>query len=1230
MNKKIFTLLAGSLMLFMAVFSVNAQRTTWVGDTLRYLPEGIGKGAYHLHITQIGSNPLAPVASQRVLAMDEYGYAGIEVSNIADTYEELRQALWCVNVERPENYGQQPAYTFTNKEYGVDLAVTNGAFVTTTISSKAPTGTDFTHVLKQEIIGNGGSTIAADKVYSTGEYSDWAFSVRYNTSPLLTNQPLFLQIDDEPDFYLTFASGGAFGTGIYLAKVHYSDLFDSDAPFYRDHLVRFTLMNAAPRVLNANDFNTKLHETASGYQKMLFQPDVTANQVNVLAQPLKATDVNTLAAGASTPDTHYLYLRNEKGGYVYVSSEIYNETGQGSEHYLIIKDDVEAKNSKANVDQFRLVYYPSEDSVVINVREVVGHPDVAGGNVWDDVTYDQKENLYNWSILNYLIVRTQNLDNEEKNRIITVYNFPTTTRAHFGIHNCETVDPNRTTVEPDLYTVQDVDGRYLVIPMGNGDFTPEWKRLDVDDFDGTKDTIEVALKTPSYQWFVTKVHDDSETSRIFLTNRELNFIRLEYVQIYKDAQLFSGTWRYITDDLNPSADYNPVYGSRKVSVNGFKVVKDDKDAAAKKAELVKKHGTDLIGDAKHQVEKWMNYMPQDLMQKLYRTGPFLGYKAIMPDTLNYFGYSFHYLTKLSNDYYMGVTEAKNGVADTSIYVEPETTFFELVLPDSLRAYGRELYGLGHGTNSIYQQYSHTKDIAPLERYFYHFKINDYWKYTWNDNYLVLDEGARYVYTDEATANSRELNKAKFYMRFTYDKNNREYYRLLDRIDKSNFEYLTKMTGLQITDTLKSFDASHGAITQKSFGVIVASVSHNGRYIEASPKVTLTETPSTFALGQMQDELYRRFDTDLEECGRGEKDDEPRTLKFYVWNSPNWFVYEDGHSAFVPPSSGINFMGLENQTQFGPEDGQWHNYHNYAIYVDTAYVNRGTGHIKPQYLLVVDPKIATAGRGCNSCGDSIDFRPYVYGRYLRNMTDSARVGGVPEGTVYKDNYIWDGTWERLAFVEAIHLGDTLYVLNGVSIEDLYSTDKDGKKYLNTKRIDLFNNQVKIVPLDNNLHKDEVFSMRFTERQRDKVGNPIEGAKKTFFMESETTRRDVTKGRMIAPLNGGWVKNQNGVPVISRGSFKDAINEAETWEVSCAGVDEMPTNNDDITAEKVVVLSGNASVVILNAEGKRVVITNVLGQTIANEVLTSNDASIQAPKGVVVVAIQGEDAVKTIVK
>jgi len=45
---------------------------------------------------------------------------------------------------------------------------------------------------------------------------------------------------------------------------------------------------------------------------------------------------------------------------------------------------------------------------------------------------------------------------------------------------------------------------------------------------------------------------------------------------------------------------------------------------------------------------------------------------------------------------------------------------------------------------------------------------------------------------------------------------------------------------------------------------------------------------------------------------------------------------------------------------------------------------------------------------------------------------------------------------------------------------------------------------------------------------------------------------------------------------------------------------------------------------------VVIANILGQTVANTVLTSDNATIAAPAGVVVVKVEGEAAVKAIVK
>ena len=58
--------------------------------------------------------------------------------------------------------------------------------------------------------------------------------------------------------------------------------------------------------------------------------------------------------------------------------------------------------------------------------------------------------------------------------------------------------------------------------------------------------------------------------------------------------------------------------------------------------------------------------------------------------------------------------------------------------------------------------------------------------------------------------------------------------------------------------------------------------------------------------------------------------------------------------------------------------------------------------------------------------------------------------------------------------------------------------------------------------------------------------------------------------------------------------------------------------------------NGNFKIVGAQVKMVVIYNMLGQTVANTVITSSDATIAAPQGVVVVAVEGEEAVKAIVK
>ena len=77
-------------------------------------------------------------------------------------------------------------------------------------------------------------------------------------------------------------------------------------------------------------------------------------------------------------------------------------------------------------------------------------------------------------------------------------------------------------------------------------------------------------------------------------------------------------------------------------------------------------------------------------------------------------------------------------------------------------------------------------------------------------------------------------------------------------------------------------------------------------------------------------------------------------------------------------------------------------------------------------------------------------------------------------------------------------------------------------------------------------------------------------------------------------------------------------------------EATANEDVISASSVKVIAGAGQITINGAAGKKVVVSNILGQVVANTVITSDNATIAAPQGIVVVAVEGEEAVKAIVK
>ncbi len=89
------------------------------------------------------------------------------------------------------------------------------------------------------------------------------------------------------------------------------------------------------------------------------------------------------------------------------------------------------------------------------------------------------------------------------------------------------------------------------------------------------------------------------------------------------------------------------------------------------------------------------------------------------------------------------------------------------------------------------------------------------------------------------------------------------------------------------------------------------------------------------------------------------------------------------------------------------------------------------------------------------------------------------------------------------------------------------------------------------------------------------------------------------------------------------------KAEAMLFAVKGV-EAPTANEGVSATDVKVIAVDGAINIKNAAGKNVVVSTILGQIVANEVLTSDNATISVPAGIAIVSVDGEEAVKVSVR
>ena len=133
--------------------------------------------------------------------------------------------------------------------------------------------------------------------------------------------------------------------------------------------------------------------------------------------------------------------------------------------------------------------------------------------------------------------------------------------------------------------------------------------------------------------------------------------------------------------------------------------------------------------------------------------------------------------------------------------------------------------------------------------------------------------------------------------------------------------------------------------------------------------------------------------------------------------------------------------------------------------------------------------------------------------------------------------------------------------------------------------------------------------------------VEGGIERFKMQI-VEAQDADGMYVVRQVGGDWLYSING-----KLSWTPSKNAAMKFDITGAAA---PTANEGVSATEVKVIATDGAINIKNAAGKNVVISTILGQIVANEVLTSDNATISVPAGIAIVSVDGEEAVKVSVK
>ena len=300
-----------------------------------------------------------------------------------------------------------------------------------------------------------------------------------------------------------------------------------------------------------------------------------------------------------------------------------------------------------------------------------------------------------------------------------------------------------------------------------------------------------------------------------------------------------------------------------------------------------------------------------------------------------------------------------------------------------------------------------------------------------------------------------------------------------------------------------------------------------------------------------------------------------TIKLYRDENANQALYEKRDNKSVVENDTLSFLNIDNV--YDPQFKL-----NPAIFVDTAYVNRENNTCW-QYLLAVnvdnsvktycpddpkhnDPEWIKEHGVCPHA----EKTPIVKGRFLVNLIDTANIYGATH--LHTNPYVNANEAgekrAKLSFVPGMHIKDTLF---------LFTNDDTVKVELGTP--------------DFNVAK---FAFRYEDAAEGTF--KIQNMWKAY--DPEQAVKDDSK---VASHNEGYLKWINGTVVV-----EDGYNKGDLFRIK-EGYEGNPTANEEAPEVSTIsVIATDGGVIISGAQGKKVTISNVLGQTVVNTVISSDKA------------------------